>query len=236
MKATEHFVSAGRWALDAAPEAAFFAFLAGDDTWSPGFAGAAVRTLLCTPEVGGVFPAFVWEGAGVDRWMAPVAFRQRSPAARQRRALLLPDHRELANLAYGVHRRGAFVDLVAAWERGGDQFASDYAAVWSVLGAHQMEACADAVGRRYVRDGADLIERVGLARAEAQGLAAMARLYVRLNLRLNRLLATALQRVVPDGMPRPRSWMVQVTRAPQWLWGAVRQARGLGTAGTSGRI
>jgi Glycosyl transferase family 2 len=224
LQATEHFVSAGRWALDVEPRASFFAFLAGDDSWSVAFARAAVTTLLDSPDVGAVFPAFVWRDAEGDRVLAPLAFCQRRPGARQRRALLLPDHRELANLAYGVHRRAAFVELLAAWERGGEHFAGDYAAAWRVLGSHKVAACPAAVGQRYVRQGADLIERVGLRRADARGPVATVRLYVLLNLRINRLVAEAIARAAPRGSTPP-SWWVQLLRTPQWLWGALRQVR-----------
>jgi glycosyltransferase involved in cell wall biosynthesis len=236
LEGAEHFVSAGRWALDNEPKAGFFAFLAGDDTWSTGFVREAFATLARVPGVAAVFPTFVWEGNDEVRRIAPVSFRQRSPAARQRRALRLPDHRELSNLVYAVYRREAFTDLLTALERGGDRFAVDYAAVWRLLGLYQVEACSAAVSQRHVRRDADLIERVGLRRTEASGLGDTAWLYIRLNLRINRLIAAALQHAVPDGVRSPPAWRVQVIRAPQWLWGAVRHVRGLriGAAPTIG--
>jgi glycosyltransferase involved in cell wall biosynthesis len=233
MNASEHFVSAGRWALEAEPRAPAFALLAGDDTWSSGFAQAALATLGSNPAVGAVFPAFIWEEADDERCLPPVAFRQSGPAARRRRALLLPDHRELANLVYGVFRRDAFAGLLAAWERGGDTFAADYAAAWCIVGDYQVEACPAAVGHRHVRVGSDLIQRVGLRRADARGALASVRLYVTLNIRVNRLIATAVARAVPRA--GPPSWQVQVIRAPQWLWGAVRQVRAVGKRAGSNR-
>jgi hypothetical protein len=231
MKASEHFVSSVRWALDAEPQAHSFALLAGDDTWSAGFASAALATLESTPAVGAIFPAFIWEGDDEERLLAPAAFRQRAAATRQRRALLLPDHRELANLIYGVFRRDAFVELIAAWERGGEAFASDYAAAWCVVGAYQVEACPAAVGHRHVRRDTDLLRRVGIRRVDARGPLARVRIYVTLNLRVNRLIAAALGRAEPGA--GPPSWRVQVIRAPQWLWGAVRQVRAIGRRSSS---
>jgi hypothetical protein len=224
--AAEHFVSAGRWALETEPDAEFFALLAADDTWSAGFVRETLDTLEKTPEVGVVFPTFVWEGQGQPRSLAPVGFRDRRRSVRQRRALRLPDHRELSNLVYGVYRRTAFADLLTALQRGGDRFAVDYAAAWGVLGLHQVETCDLAVGLRHVRSDADLIERAGLRRP-ASGLWATGLFYVRLNLRVNGLIAAAVQRAAPDGTPFPSVWKVQLLRAPQWLWGAVRQVRGL---------
>jgi glycosyltransferase involved in cell wall biosynthesis len=223
----EHFVSAGRWALEAEPEGEFFALLAGDDSWSDGFASASLATLAKHADVGAVFPSFVWEGDGEPRQLAPVRFRQRHPKARQRRALRLSDHRELSNLVYGVYRREAFTHLLTALQLGGDRFAVDYAAAWHVLGRHEVEICARAVGCRHIRNGADLIERAGFRRADVNGPWGTAWLYVRLNLRINFLIAAALRRVALDGTRPPASWVVQVIRAPQWLSGAVRQVRRL---------
>jgi hypothetical protein len=232
LKAGQHFVSAGRWALEAEPDAPVFAFLAGDDTWSSGFVSAATDQLRRSPSVDVIFPAFVWESIEEERWLAPVAFRQHTPAARQRRALFLSDRRELANLVYGVFRREAFEDLLVAWERGGESFAADYAAAWSILADHRVEACAAAVGRRQVRPDVDLLERVGLRRSDARGPIATMGMYVRLNWQVNRLTALAIARTVPTGHGPP-SWQVQLIRAPQWLWGAVRQVR---VAGRSRRV
>jgi glycosyltransferase involved in cell wall biosynthesis len=215
-----HFVSAGRWALAAETEAEHFAFLAGDDTWAPQFTAAALAALRRDPTAGMVFPTFVWEGDGPERHLSPLDLEQASAGARRRRGLTAPDGRELANLAYGVFRRDAFEDLVASWERGGEVFGSDFAAVWSTLGRHRPVRCPQAVGLRHVRSGADLLERVGLRRTDAAGVVATLRLYVRLNLRVNRLLAQAMARADVDAPP---SWQVQLLRAPQWLWGGVRR-------------
>jgi hypothetical protein len=219
-------VSAGRWALDAEPAARAFAFLAGDDSWSRGFASAALDQLRRSPTADAIFPAFVWHAGDEVRRLAPVAFQHGSAAARRRRALLLSDHRELANLAYGVFRRDAFADLIDAWERGGESFAADYAAVWCIVGEHLVEACEGAVGRRRVRPDADLLERVGFHRGHARGAVATVRMYVALNRHVNRLIAAAIARTVPAGSA-PSERQVQLIRAPQWLWGALRHVRGV---------
>jgi hypothetical protein len=203
--------------LESEPVAAAFALLAGDDEWSQSFTGEALAALRTRPDIGAIFPTFVWTGEDEDdRVLEPLSFLQATARARRRRALLLPDRRELANLVYGVYRPDAFRDLMAAWERGGDGFGSDFAAAWSLLGAHKVLAWPAAVGRRHVRPGADLIERAWIRRGESHGLLPMALLYVRLNVRVNRLLAAALARVAVDG-GAPRGWQVQLTRAPQWL-------------------
>jgi glycosyltransferase involved in cell wall biosynthesis len=226
LEAVEHFVSAGRWALEAAPDAELFALLAGDDAWSAGFARASLDALEESPTDGAVFPAFEWEGDDAPRRLLPIEFRHADPGTRQSRALRLSDRRELSNLVYGVYRRAAFVDLLGAFERGGNRFGVDYAAAWHVLGSYQVGACAQALGLRHVRADADLLQRAGFRRADATGLLGTAVMYVRLNLRINRLLAEALQRVDRDRPGQPPAWKVQVLRAPQWFWGAVRQSRG----------
>ncbi|BEP12671.1 hypothetical protein acdb102_09820 [Acidothermaceae bacterium B102] len=218
-----HFVSSMRWAL-AESDGDLFALLAGDDTWSAGFVSAAMGVLAARPEVGGVFPRFVWEDGSTERWLSPAAFLQRSARARQRAALLLPDGRELSNLVYGVFRRQAFSDLADAWERGGDAYAADYAAAWSVVGAHRIAACPAAVGHRHVRADADLLERVGFRKADAQGPVGLMTMYVKVNVASNRSLAAAL-RQVSRRPGRPRTSVVQAVRAPQWWWGAIGQAR-----------
>jgi glycosyltransferase involved in cell wall biosynthesis len=216
-----HFVSAGRWALTMEPAAAHFAFLAGDDTWTAGFVSATLAALAKEPTAGMAFPAFEWEGdAGPSRLLSPLALGHRSSRRRQRRALMAPDAREMANLAYGVFRRDAFADLVDAWESGGDEFAADYAAVWNVLGSRRPVSCPEAVGRRHVRSGADLLERVGLRRDSATNPVSLVSLYIRLNLRINRQIGMALRRASPSAPP---CWQTQLLRAPQWLWGAVGQ-------------
>jgi glycosyltransferase involved in cell wall biosynthesis len=218
-----HFVSAMRWALGSS-DAEVFALLAGDDTWQPGFAAAALEVLVRSPEVDVVFPRFVWEGGGVERTLPAAAFRQASAAARQRAALLMPDRRELSNLVYGVYRRAAFIDLADAWAAGGDEFGADFAAAWAVLGGHRVAACDAAVGRRFTRAGADLLERIGFSRAAATGPVSMMTTYVRVNLAVNRALALAMRRV--SAHPgQPRTVAVQLMRAPQWLWGALDQVR-----------
>jgi hypothetical protein len=219
--ACEHLVSTGRWALAEQPDAELFALLAGDDEWGPDFARSALATLQSQPAVAAAFPAFEWvEHGRVVRELAPFDFLQRSGSSRRRRALLVPDRRELANLMYGVYRRQAFQDLLTAWEQGGDDFGADYAAVWSLLGSHRVAACSGARGRRYVRPGADLIERAWGQRSAGTGVIAQGWFYLRLNLRLNRLIATALARVSPDA---PRVWRVQLLRSPQWIGGIFYQ-------------
>lgn len=217
---SEHFVSAGRWALAEEPDAGAFAFLAGDDEWLPGFASAALTALAGDPGAGAVFPAFVWSGGDdPDRHLAPYPFLQVSGAARRRRALLVPDRRELSNLVYGAFRPDAFADLVAAWERGGDVFGADYAAAWSLVGRHRVLAEPAAVGRRFVRRGADLVERAWDRRDTRTDPLSQGLLYVRLNLRVNRLIGQALAAAAADGRA-PAGWQVQLIRAPQWVAGS----------------
>jgi glycosyltransferase involved in cell wall biosynthesis len=218
--ASQHFVSAGRWAL-ASARCDTFALLAGDDSWSPDFARAALTTLAEHPEADVVYPKFLWEGDRQVRVLRPVVFGQRTRTVRQLRALLLPDRRELANLVYGVYRRNAFERMLTALERGGDEFGGDYAAVWSVLASHRVVTCERAVGRRHTRQGVDLLERVGFRRDEVMGRVATAKLYVRINLRINQRIALALQRVHAEGWC-PSPWQLQLLRAPQWLVGAFR--------------
>lgn len=218
---SEHFVSSGKWALESEPDAEFFAYLAGDDTWGPGFTDAALAALHGAPDCGMAFPTFVWEGeAGEERRLAPLALGHRSSRARQLRALVAADGRELANLVYGMYRRAAFADLMTAWESGGEHFAADYAAVWRLLAGQRSVICPDAEGFRHVRRGANLLERVGLPRASASGVVATSRLYLRLNLRINSQKAAALARTTTHAPP---AWVVQVLRAPQWLWSGFRR-------------
>jgi glycosyltransferase involved in cell wall biosynthesis len=221
---SEHFVSAGRWALASVPHGEYFALLAGDDAWCPDFARTAAETLDHRPDCGVVFPSFVWREVGaVDRNLPAPTFVQPSGAARQRRALLLPDKRELANLVYGVYRRNAFEDLLAAWERGGEAFGSDYAAAWSVLGGHKAVPCPAAVGIRHVRPDADLIGRVDMSRDGTTGVVALGILYVKLNLRINLRIGAALKRAASEG-ECPSTLQVQLLRAPQWLGGSINYA------------
>ncbi len=223
---SEHFVSAGRWALTEEPDAAAYAFLAGDDEWLPGFTDHALAALSADPGVGAVFPAFVWTGGDdPDRLLAPCGFPQPEARARQRRALLLPDRRELANLVYGVLRRDAFRDLVTSWERGGDAFAADYAAAWCLVGRHRVVAEPAAVGRRHVRRGADLVERVAIRRGTRTDPVSQGLVYLRLNLRVNRLIGQALAAADLQGAA-PAGWQVQLLRAPQWVAGAWHQLAG----------
>lgn len=225
LPASPHFVSAGRWAL-AATDASTYALLAGDDTWEEGFAATALDVLGRHPDVDVVYPTFRWEGGVTERLLRPTSFTSASPTARQLRALVMSDRRELANLVYGVYRREAFIALLDQWERGGDAFGSDFAAAWAVLGRHRARACPHAVGRRHERPGADLLQRVGMSRSAARGPLGLARAYVVLNLRMNRALGQAVQRVESDGW-RPLPWQVQLLRGPQWAWGTWRQVAAL---------
>ncbi len=222
MGASEHFVSVGRWLLETQPDADAFALLAGDDEWGPEFVSQAHDALCARPDVAAVFPTFVWTGGDEsDRTLAPTSFLRGGCRMRRLKALALADRRELANLVYGVYRRDAFADLMDAWERGGDRFAADYAAACWVVGRHRVAAIPRAVGRRHVRTGVDLIERVGASRP-AGGPLAMVVAFVRLNLRINSLIAAALVSAgVTSGGTSP--WAVQLIRAPQWLGGSVRQ-------------
>ena len=221
LPASPHFVSAARWALGAT-DAPVYALLAGDDTWEPGFAREALALLERRPEVDVVYPTFRWEAGEVERVLPPVDFVHRAPLARQARALVMADRRELANLVYGVYRREAFAALVDEWERGGDAFGSDFAAAWSVLGRHRAAACPGAVGRRHERRGADLLQRVGISREAARGPLGLVRAYLVLNVRVNAALARALRCVTAAGWSPP-PWQVHLLRAPQWVWGAWRQ-------------
>jgi glycosyltransferase involved in cell wall biosynthesis len=223
--AADQFVSSMRWAMDSS-DAEAFAILAGDDTWEPGFAAAALQLLRDRPDVDIIFPLCVWEGDGPDRRLRPAGFMHRSPIVRRTAALFLSDRRELSNLLYGVFRRAAFADLADAWEQAGDRYGADYASAWSVVGSHRVAACEAAVCRRWVREGADLLERIGFSRAAATGPVAMVTTYVRLNLAVNRALAQAIRRV-SERPGRPRTLVVQVVRAPQWVWGAIGQVRGV---------
>lgn len=221
LPASAHFVSAARWALEASSAPAY-ALLAGDDTWEPAFARAALDVLQQRPEVDVVYPAFRWEGGAANRFLPPTDLTRAGALARQLRALTLSDRRELANLVYGVYRREAFATLVDEWERGGDRFGSDFAAAWAVLGRHRAAACPSAVGRRHERPGADLLQRVGLSREAARGPVELARTYVLVNVRVNRALAQALGEVSSSGWT-PGPAQVQLLRAPQWVGGAWRQ-------------
>lgn len=223
---TSHFVSTARWAL-ASSSAPVCALLAGDDTWAPDFAARALDVLDRNPQVDIVYPTFRWHGGTADRVLPPPDLSAPSAAARQTRALLLPDRRELANLLYGVYRRPAFVSMIDAWERSGDVFASDVAAAWAVLGRHRALPCPQAVAYRHERAGSDLLQRVGIRRADASGLLASARMYVELNLRINRHLAVALDGAAGPGQWRPRPWQLQVLRGPQWVLQTPRHAAGL---------
>ena len=220
LPAVAHFVSAGRWGFDES-DAPYCAFLAGDDTWQTGFVRAALEVLQREPGIDGVYPSFLWGGSS-QRLLRPTSFRWESKAARQVRALVLSDHRELANLVYGVYRREAFGRLLEGWERAGEGFGSDYAAVWSLLGHHRVAAAPDAIGQRHERPDTDLLQRVGMSRATASGPVNLGRTYFRLNLTINRLLAAALDRAAPPRSWRPSSWQLQVLRGPQWVWGARR--------------
>lgn len=219
-----HFVSAGRWALTREPSAEFFAFLAADDQWGPGFAHSCLQSLVAHPDAGAAYPAFEWIGGGPGRRIRPTSFRGHIGALRQMHGLALPDWRELSNLMYGVFRRQAFMDLLVAVERGGDEFGVDFAAVWCVLGRHTVLACPGALGLRSVRPDADLLARAGFRREEVSGPVGMIRTYVRLNVRINSLIARALARAAGDRAEPPAPWMVQLARLPQWVVGAGRHA------------
>jgi glycosyltransferase involved in cell wall biosynthesis len=218
-----HFVSTMHWALEET-QADVFALLAGDDSWSPGFVSAALDVLRKRPNVDGVFPHFVWEDGVSERSLPPADFLHGTPRARRRAALLLPDGRELSNVVYGVFRRAAFSDLADAWAKGGDDYAADYAAAWSVMGTHRIAACPAAIGHRHVRADTDLLERIGYRRADAKGPVGLITLYVKVNVASNSSIAAALRLV--SGRPgRPRTWAVQALRAPLWMWGALAQVR-----------
>jgi hypothetical protein len=135
----------------------------------------------------------------------------------------------VANLAYGVFRRPAFVDLVEAWARGGELFGADYAAVVDFVGKHRVVATPTSLGYRNERPGADLIERVGLARTGTQGALEQARLYLRLNGRVS----SGLGKVIAQESGRSATWVVptvHVLRAPAWIAGIASQVRRLRSA------
>jgi glycosyltransferase involved in cell wall biosynthesis len=220
---SSHFIDAGRWAL-ASSDSNIFALLAGDDSWTAGFVAAAMALLAHNQSIEIVFPSFVWDAGSTERMLAPADFSHPDARRRQLKALLWPDRRELSNLVYGVYRREAFKELLLAWQRGGDEFGSDYAAAWTVLGAHRCLAAEKAVSRRHTRGGADLLGRVGMAGAADGSLVQAAKAYVRLSLRINRLLGIALRRANTSGWA-PSGWQIQVLRAPQWLWAALSHAR-----------
>lgn len=227
LAAAEHFVSAGRFALsDRRLDGDAFAFLAGDDRWSDEFANAALDALAENPEADVVWPTFVWEGEGVPerRLPPPARLNHTWAVCRRLQALVLSDHREVANLIYGVYRREAFEHMLAAWERGGEDFAADYAAAWSVIGHYRVVACHSAVGFRHIRSGADLLQRVGVRRSENANLISLMRTYLTVNVRVNHRLGLALGRLGDDNW-HPTPLQLQALRAPQWLWGAVRQFR-----------
>ena len=216
-----HFVSAARWAL-AESRSEYFAFLAADDEWEPGF-GEAIISVLEASRVDVAFPTFVWRGGASERVLSPPSFTHERAATRQRAALLLPDWRELANLVYGVYRRGAFEYLVDSLERGDNLFATDFAAAWQVLSRHRVVACSGAEGVRRVRAGADLLERVGLHGAEGAGIYQAVSTYVRLTLRVNRGIARAIRQV--SVARHPSTTKVLILRLPQAVWGISRQLR-----------
>ena len=227
--ATAHFVSAGRWGLETS-NAPFVALLAGDDAWAAGFAEAALSLLTQRPDVDVACPSFRWVGGDRERDLPPVAFASSSHRLNQARALVMSDRRELANLVYGVYRRTAFEDLLNAWERGGEQFGSDYAAAWCVLGRQRVVACPQALGLRYERSGVDLISRVGAERPTRGGVLSLARTYVVLNLRVNTQLRRALIAVAAGRVPMTVR-LLPLLRAPQWVWGAVAHLRASGSGG-----
>lgn len=223
LEATEHFISAGRWAL-ANSGAPLVALLAGDDSWDSTFVQEALCALENNPGAAAAFPTFIWEGGDRSRVIPPADLREANARLRQARALFLPDNRELANLVYGVFRREAFQSLIRGLELGGDGWGSDYAAAWNLLERYRVVAAPLAVAYRHERPGVDLIERAGITRNGTEGLMRQALLYVRLNLRVNTRLGRALVRVRGGGSV----WLpvvVQGARAPLWVWGAVDQFR-----------
>jgi len=221
--AMEHIVSAGRWGL-AESSAPFFAFLAGDDLWEMGFLAEAVAVLRARPEVDVAYPTFVWEGQGELRRIEPLDLDARDGWMRQARALALPDSREVSNLIYGVYRRAAFARLLDGLERGGEAFGADYAAVIHLLGTSRAAAAPAAVGRRFERAGADLVERVGITRGDDDSLLRKAALYARITARVN----SALGRAVARSTGRSPAVTVPATfvvRAPAWVIDATTQFR-----------
>lgn len=223
LEATEHFVSAARWALTNS-EAPLFALLAGDDSWEATFVQQALSAFEQCPSAAVAYPTFIWEGGDRRRVIPPANLMGTYNRQRQARALFLPDSRELANLVYGVYRRDAFESLIQTWQRGGDRFGSDYAAAWNLLERYRVVAAPSAVAYRYERGGGDLIERAGITRTGSEGLMHQALLYVRLNVRVNADLARALVRGRGGG-PRWLPALVQGARTPGWVWRALDQVR-----------
>lgn len=218
---SEHFISSGLWALSSTNDE-FFAFLAGDDSWQEGFARAAMFALENRTSADVAFPTFVWETDDRKRTLLPISFQQRGSVRRRLRALLAPDGRELANLVYGVYRREAFAWLLSEWGRGGDEFGSDYAAAWSVIGRYRVVEAPAAVSQRSRRPGADLLARVGLRRQDSVGPIETIWLYLRLNVRVNLGIGRAVREMRP-GRWRPGVIQVFVLRAPQWIWNGVKR-------------
>lgn len=224
LPASEHFVSAGRWLLEAS-SAPYVAFLAADDRWAPGYAAAAAAALDGNPDIDMVFPRFVWVGDGGDQPIDPPRLDSPGPTRRQVRALLLGNRRELANQVYGVFRREAFADLLDGWERGGERFASDYAAVVHVLRGHRSTPLPQIEHVRTIRAGQEMISRVGVERPTGGNLAAMGMTFVRLNLVVNHRIGRAVSRAtgVPGFLMAPA---IQIVRFPQWVAEIPAQLRG----------
>ena len=220
----EHFTSCGRWALGTGDEQ-YLAFLAADDRWSPKFAGQAVSALDQNPQFGMVFPTFVWTDIGGQRSLPPPNLSSPSRAVRQLRAMSMGNRHELANQVYGVFRRSAFERLLMSWEAAGGAFGADFASVIGLLSTERSLPLPDAVGIRSVRQGADLIERVGVTRPADGHLGKKGLAYVRLNTRVN----TGIGRALASLTGRPTWLMVsstQVLRTPQWIGEIPIQLRG----------
>ena len=220
---TEHFVSAARWAL-AQSDAPYFAYLAGDDTWAPGFAQAGLSALATSPEASVAYPTFIGPDRERPLHMRPTSFMSPRSRVRRAKALLMPDSRKFPNLVYGIYRREAFADLADAWESAGDRYGSDFAAAWSLLKRHRVVPAERAVNFRHERRDVDLLEGIGVGRTGREGLLGQARLFVTVYVRVNGALGRALLEVEP-GRPTWLPPMVQAARAPGLVWDAAVQTR-----------
>lgn len=206
-----HLIDCGRWLLSSGTEP-YVALLAADDTWAPGFAEAAVAVLDADEGLGMVFPACTWIGDGTARTLAPLDFGARSSLARQLHAVTAPYRRELANQVYGLFRREAFRQLLDNWERGGDVFASDYAAVVRTLAKFRSRPAPNALLLRSESDPSDglFYSRIGIEpRPEPRTTVEVAKHYAKNVSLTDKAVSGALSRTY--GQP---AWLAAVVVRP----------------------
>lgn len=215
---SEHLVDCGRWLLASGSEP-FLALLAGDDRWGPQFLSSATAALDADEGLGMAFPTCAWVGGVTVQTLTPPHLGSRWSLARQAYAVAMPNQRELANQVYGLFRRDAFRELLDAWERVGDAFAADYAAVVRTIARFRSAPAPDAVVLRSLDEHQDLLfySRLGIEqKAQPATLVGVGQRYARHNALTDRGISRAIAAAYGRS-PALTAACVIPLRTPQWL-------------------